>query len=158
MNDRLSIVEYRDDLASLFRDINAAWIRSMYVLEPHDIEVLENPRAHIIDPGGQILFVVLDGRIVGAGALMPVGGGAVELTKMGVLDEARGQKAGEYLLAALIERGRSMRPSRLFLLTNRKSQAAIHLYEKLGFVHDHDVMAAYGASYDRCDVAMNYPL
>ncbi|WP_246450394.1 GNAT family N-acetyltransferase [Sphingomonas rhizophila] len=89
---------------------------------------------------------------------MPVGGGAVELTKMGVLDEARGQKAGEYLLAALIERGRSMRPSRLFLLTNRKSQAAIHLYEKLGFVHDDDVMAAYGASYDRCDVAMNYPL
>ena len=77
---------------------------------------------------------------------------------MGVLVEARGHKAGEFLLAALIERGKAMLPRRLFLLTNKKSEAAIHLYEKLGFVHDDQIMAAYGSSYDRCDVAMNYPL
>lgn len=154
----LSLVEYRDDLASAFHDINAQWIEAMYVLEPHDRDVLKNPRREILDPGGQILFVAVDGQIVGTGALMPVGDGAIELTKMGVLPAARGLKAGEFLLAALIERGRGLKPSRLFLLTNKKSQAAIHLYEKLGFVHDADVMAAFGASYERCDVAMNYPL
>ncbi|WP_234411390.1 hypothetical protein [Rhodanobacter thiooxydans] len=34
--------------------------------------------------------------------------------------------------------------------------AAIHLYEKLGFQHDAEIMARHGARYQRCDVAMRY--
>jgi ribosomal protein S18 acetylase RimI-like enzyme len=44
----------------------------------------------------------------------------------------------------------------LYLLSNKKSAAAIHLYEKLGFVHDAEIMQTYGARYARCDVAMRY--
>jgi ribosomal protein S18 acetylase RimI-like enzyme len=44
----------------------------------------------------------------------------------------------------------------LYLLSNRKSAAAIHLYEKLGFVHDAEIMSEYGTRYERCDVAMRY--
>ena len=45
---------------------------------------------------------------------------------------------------------------KVYLLTNRKCEAAIHLYEKLGFVHDAEIMAKFGARYERCDVAMSY--
>ena len=83
---------------------------------------------------------------------------AFELTKMGVTATARGLKAGEALLAAMIERAKAMRAQQLYLLTNRKCAAAIHLYEKAGFVHDAGIMAQYGARYARCDVAMDYPL
>ena len=47
---------------------------------------------------------------------------------------------------------------RLYLLSNSKSAAAIHLYEKLGFVHDTGIMDEFGARYERCNVAMLYPL
>ncbi len=153
----LRLVEWRDDLASAFHDINVEWIEAMFTLEPVDRDVLENPRERIIAPGGTILFVAAPGiGIVGTCALMPTGGGEFELTKMGVLEAARGMKAGEFLLNAAIERARAMGVKDLYLLTNRKCAAAIHLYEKLGFVHDAGVMAAHGAGYARCDVAMRY--
>lgn len=44
----------------------------------------------------------------------------------------------------------------LYLLTSKKCAPAIHLYEKLGFQHDAEIMATYGARYERCDVAMRF--
>jgi GNAT superfamily N-acetyltransferase len=159
MND-LRIIDYRDDLAGEFAAINAEWIAAMFVLEPHDRAVLENPRHHIIDRGGTVLFVEADGLgIVGAGALMPTEGtNALELTKMGVRESARGRKAGEFLLTALIDRAATLSADELYLLTNSKCEAAVHLYEKAGFVHSAEIMARFGATYERCNVAMAYDL
>jgi DNA-binding MarR family transcriptional regulator len=153
----LSIREFSDDLATAFRDINAQWIASIYSLEQADRDVLDNPRAQIIDPGGAILFVEAEGLgIVGACGLQKTGDGQFELTKMGVLEAARGRKAGEFLLKATVSRALEMGAQRLYLLSNRKSAAAIHLYEKVGFVHDAGIMRDFGARYARCDVAMLY--
>ena len=153
----LTIRDFSDDLAGAFRDINAQWIAAMYTLEPTDQEVLDHPRERIIDPGGAILFVEAQGLgVVGACALQKTGERSFELTKMGVLESARGRKAGEFLLKAVIARARTMGAEQLYLLSNRKSQAAIHLYEKLGFRHDADIMRDYGARYARCNVAMLY--
>ena len=157
MNDRLSIREFTDDLAGAFHDINAEWITAMFALEATDREVLENPRARILDGGGAILFVEAAGLgVVGTCALQKTGDTSFELTKMGVLEAARGLKAGEFLLAAVIARAREMGADPLYLLTNARCEAAIHLYEKLGFQHDAGIMAQYGARYARCDVAMRY--
>lgn len=153
----LTVREYSDDLARHFHDINAEWINAMFRLEPLDREVLENPRAKIVDGGGVILFVEAKGLgIVGTCALLKTGPASYELTKMGVRESARGLKAGEFLLAAAIERAGSLGADPLYLLTNAKCAAAIHLYEKLGFRHDAGIMATYGARYARCDVAMRY--
>ena len=155
----LRIVEFRDDLAQAFHDINAEWIEAMFVMEATDRKVLENPREMIIDRDGLILFVEADDLgIVGAVALMKTSEGVYELTKMGVLESARGRKAGEFLLAACIDRARTMDMTSLYLLTNHICAAAIHLYEKAGFRHDAEIMEQYGKTYDRCDVAMEFPL
>lgn len=156
MTGGLSIRRYDDRLAAAFRDINVAWIEAMFALEPADREVLDDPRGRIVDPGGDVLFVEAQGLVVGTCALRNAGGGAFELTKMGVVDHARGRKAGEFLLHAAIARARELGADPLYLLTNSKCAAAIHLYEKLGFVHDAAIRAAYGARYARCDVAMRY--
>ena len=155
--DRMRILSYDDSLAHHFHDINAEWIAAMFRLEPTDREVLENPREKIIEPGGDILFVEAPGLgIVGTCALQKTGPGAFELTKMGVRESARGLKAGEFLLEAIIARAEALGATRLYLLTNHICEAAIHLYEKLGFIHDQGIMAQYGARYERCDVAMLY--
>lgn len=153
----LRVRDFSDDLARDFHDINADWIDAMFRLEQTDRDVLENPRERIIDPGGAILFVEAEGLgVIGTCALQKTGESAFELTKMGVRETARGLKAGEFLLAATIDRARSMGVETLYLLTNSRCAPAIHLYEKLGFRHDAEIMATYGARYERCNVAMRY--
>ena len=125
--------------------------------EPHDEEVLRHPRARILAPGGAILIAELpDLGVVGTGALMVNGTGGVELTKMGVSDAAQGRGVGRALLLALIERAQAMGAAPLYLLTQHRCAAAIHLYEQAGFDHDAGIMAEHGALYERCDVAMRY--
>ena len=75
---------------------------------------------------------------------------------MGVRETARGMQAGQFLLTAVIERALALRADPLYLLSNARCAAAVHLYEKAGFVHDAAIMARYGARYARCDVAMRY--
>ena len=129
----------------------------MYRIEPADREVLEAPRERIVDPGGAILFVEADGLgVVGTCALRRTGPAAYELTKMGVRESARGRGAGEVLLRAAIARAQEMGAETLYLLSNRKSATAIRLYERHGFRHDAQIMAEYGARYERCDVAMRH--
>ncbi|MEM9233470.1 MAG: GNAT family N-acetyltransferase, partial [Pseudomonadota bacterium] len=76
--------------------------------------------------------------------------------KMGVTTAARGQKAGEALLHALIARAEELDAKDLFLMTNSICAPAIHLYEKAGFVHSTDVKENFGKTYGRCDVAMRF--
>ncbi len=155
--DLLAIREYSDDLASDFYAINAEWIESMFALEEKDRELLAHPREKIVDPGGVILFVESAKLgVVGTCALMKVEERVFELTKMGVLERARGRRAGELLLEAALARASTMDIETLYLLTSSKCVAAIHLYEKLGFRHDAEIMHKYGSAYARCDVAMRY--
>lgn len=153
----LRIVEFSDALAGDFYQINAQWINTMFVMEDADRITLENPRHKIMDPGGTILFVEAEGLgLVGACALRKESEGVFELTKMGVLECARGRKAGAFLLDTIIARAEQMGVETLYLLTSKKCEAAIHLYEKAGFVHDSGIMGRFGGSYDRCDVAMRF--
>ena len=75
---------------------------------------------------------------------------------MVVLERARGRKAGEFLLRAAIARAEAMGAEPLYLLSDTRSAAAIHLHEKAGFVHDAAILERFGARYGRCNVAMRY--
>ena len=153
----VEILPFRSDRAKDFHDINVQWIEAMFALEATDREVLENPEALIISQGGDILFAEVAGLgVVGTCALQKTGEGQFELTKMGVLEAARGHKVGEALLEAVLDRAIGLNAQVLYLMTNRRCEAAIHLYEKLGFRHDREIMERFGARYDRCDVAMRH--
>lgn len=161
LTDRASgvrVIDYADDLAAAFHEINAEWISAMFTMEQTDLDIISNPRGAVIDRGGVILFATTpDLGVIGTCALMPMEPGFVELTKMGVLERARGRKAGEALIEAALDRAAAMDVETLYLLTNKKCAAAIHLYEKFGFVHDEEIMRRFGARYERCDVAMSFP-
>jgi N-acetylglutamate synthase-like GNAT family acetyltransferase len=157
VGNQLSIVGFSDDLAGDFHRINAQWIADMYRLEPTDRDVLDHPRERIVEPGGDILFVRdAELGIIGACALQKTGERQFELTKMGVVPEARGRGAGAFLLAATIARAFEIGCDRLYLLSNSKGAAGVRLYEKTGFVHDAGIMEEFGKRYERCNVAMLY--
>ncbi|MGU3663077.1 GNAT family N-acetyltransferase [Methylobacterium sp. A49B] len=155
----LMIREYTDELAGRFHDINAEWIEAMFSLEENDRRILSDPRGQILERGGLILFVEVEGLgTVGTCALMKMDDGCFELTKMAVSERARGRKAGEHLLRAVLDRAATMGIETLYLLTNTQCAAAVHLYEKAGFEHDGEIMERFGRRYARCNVAMRYPL
>ena len=121
---RPRIVDFSDDLAAAFRDINAEWIEAMFTLEANDRAIFDHPRAAIVDRGGVIRFVSAAGLgVVGTCALIRIADGVFELTKMGVLAAARGRKAGEFLLAHVVAEAWAMRLDRLCLLTNSRCAA-----------------------------------
>jgi len=153
----ISFLPFEPSLAPYFDSINSQWIEQMFVLEDVDKQVLRFPQQNIIDKGGKIWFAKHEALgIVGTCALINKGSDAFELTKMGVLDNARGLKVGEALLQYVIEQCKALPITCLFLLTNAKCEAAIHLYEKNGFVHDAEIMEEFGKSYQRCNVAMRW--
>jgi ribosomal protein S18 acetylase RimI-like enzyme len=154
---KLTIREFEPALAADFARINRQWIEAMYALEPVDEAQLGDPHGQIVAPGGAILFVEDDALgVIGTCGLLKTGTREFELIKMAVVPEARGRGAGEVLLRATIARAFELGAERLFLLTNSKSQAAIRMYERTGFVHDAEILARCGAEYSRCDVAMLY--
>ncbi len=116
-----------------FRDINLEWIERYFVVEAKDREVLDDPYKYILDTGGAIFLAVDGDMAVGAVALMPMGGGSVELAKMGVRPEAQGKGAGRRLIAAAIDKARAMGMKRIYIETNSKLGTALKLYRDAGF-------------------------
>lgn len=153
----LRFLPFRPELAPHFREITAQWITAMFQLEESDRRMIDSPQEEIVARGGKIWFVEHpDLGIIGACAFLPHEDGVYELTKMGVLESARGSGAGEQLLLYVLEQARAMNIETLFLLTNATCESAIHLYLKHGFAHDQDIANRYAACYERCDVAMRW--
>jgi len=155
--DAVVIHDWKPEYAEDFKRINAEWIETMFTMEPVDQAILDDPQGRLIDPGGRIWMVSHPQLgMIGACALRKAQDGWYELTKMGVSESARGLGVGRILLDHAIEEARIMQVKTLYLLTNHRCEAAIHLYEKVGFVHDEEIKALCSGGYERCDVTMRY--
>jgi N-acetylglutamate synthase-like GNAT family acetyltransferase len=121
--------------ATAFRTLNEEWITKHFALEAKDRETLGDPENTILRKGGQIFMVHAEGEAVGCVALIPMGEGVYELSKMTVSPRLRGQGIGRALLKYAIEQARAMGARSLFLGSNSKLPAAVHLYESMGFQH-----------------------
>lgn len=127
-------LQYGED-ASAFRTLNEEWITRHFTLEPKDRETLNNPEAAILRKGGQILMAHIGDVAVGCVALIPMGNGMFELSKMAVSPEHRGLGIGRRLLGRAIAEARVLGASSLVLGSNSILANAVHLYESVGFRH-----------------------
>jgi hypothetical protein len=53
-----SLVTWRADLRPDFERLNREWIERWFVVEEEDRKVFADPAGRIVQPGGQIFFVV----------------------------------------------------------------------------------------------------
>jgi putative acetyltransferase len=127
----------RGEDATAFRTLNEEWITRYFTLEEKDIETLGDPENAILRKGGHIFMVHLNSKPVGCVALIPIGGGVFELSKMAIAPECRGQGIGRRLIEYTIHQARTLGASSLFLGSSTKLPSAIHLYESVGFCHVH---------------------
>ena len=118
-----------------FRALNEEWIERHFTLEAKDRETLNDPENAILRKGGRIYQVHSEGAVVGCVALIPMGGGIFELSKMAVSPSMRGRGIGRKLLEHTIAAARALGATGLFLGSNSILKDAVHLYEALGFRH-----------------------
>jgi putative acetyltransferase len=121
--------------ATAFRTLNEEWITRYFTLEKKDQETLGDPENMILRKGGHIFMVYLSHETVGCVALIPIGDGVYELSKMAVSPEVRGLGIGRRLLQHAITQAKLIGAKSLFLGSNAKLANAVHLYESVGFRH-----------------------
>ena len=121
--------------ATAFRTLNEEWITRYFTLEEKDQETLGNPEKMILEKGGYIFMVYADNQAVGCVALIPIGNGIYELSKMAVSPGLRGLGIGRRLLQHAITEAKRIGAKSLFLGSNAKLKNAVHLYESVGFRH-----------------------
>lgn len=135
-----------------FLHLNEAWISTDFSLEEEDRQILSEPQTYILDPGGAICIAERNGEPVGCCALLAIAPGELELAKMTVAEAARGLGIGRRLLEFAIERARQMGARRLSLESNTKAEAAVRLYERMGFRHRSGPL--HPSKYERANVFM----
>ncbi|HEY4367774.1 MAG TPA: GNAT family N-acetyltransferase [Steroidobacteraceae bacterium] len=147
---------YREE----FKRLNVAWLERYFRVEPIDERVLGNPETEILQPGGEILFALLNNDaggidVVGTVGLRPEGRDSLELTKMAVDERHLGKGYGQYLLETALELASERGMRRVVLYSQTALKPAINLYYKNGFVKSNEPL---GGVYLRCDIKMEKPL
>lgn len=152
----LEIIDFKNEYAPYFYDLNIEWLKTFFYVEPYDEEVLSNPDKYIIDKGGHIFFAKLYNEIVGTVALMPMTENNVyELTKMGVSPKHRGHKIGQQLMQKCIDFAKEHRFNKLVLYSNTKLENAIYIYKKYSFI---EIPVEENCPYERCNIKMELPI
>ena len=128
------ITRYRDEHAAAFYALNRAWLDEYELYEPADETQLADPAGSIIAPGGAIFVALEGGRVIGTGAVAPHAPGEMELAKLAVHPAARGRGVARRLANACLAYAREQGARRLVLVSSSRLQAALRLYESLGFV------------------------
>lgn len=149
--ETVEIAAFRDEHAPAFASMNYEWIEKYFSVEQHDREILDHPRAAVIDPGGAIFMALVDGEPAGTVAMMPARSGVFELTKMAVMPRFQGRGLGDRLIEKCLEFARGMKAKSIFLESHRSLQPALALYRKHGFI---EVPTDPNSEYARADIRM----
>ncbi|MBL8188353.1 MAG: GNAT family N-acetyltransferase [Acidobacteria bacterium] len=155
MNTAIEIVTYRPELRAAFEALNMTWLEAHSLLEPVDVEYLQNPETLILANGGQLFFALRDGTAIGTAAAIRVSENTVELAKLAVSPLAQGQGIGRRLSETVIEFARAQGATTVVLTSNTALVQAIRLYESMGFEHQ---PMPESVPYQTADVYMAFAL
>jgi ribosomal protein S18 acetylase RimI-like enzyme len=129
-----TVVSYREEFKAAFEQLNRDWIEAHFVLEEPDREVFSDPRGKILEPGGEIFFVLEGGQVQGTCAVLRHSADECEIAKMAVAPEARGRGYGDLLMERAVAFAAQVGARRVIIVSNTVLEPAIRLYRKHGFV------------------------
>lgn len=150
----IEIIDYSPELQDDFRKLNYEWIEKYFKLEEADKQSLNYPEEKILKPGGHIYIARYDGEVVGTCALIKMDDDTYELAKMAVKPTFRGKGIGWLLGQTAIEKVRELGGKTVFVESNTILEAAVNLYQKLGFRK----IAGQASEYERSNIQMELKL
>jgi ribosomal protein S18 acetylase RimI-like enzyme len=131
----IEIIDYCDEYASDFRELNLEWLEKYHLTESHDLEIINHPREVILDGGGYIFLAKSGDKIVGTAGLAKAANGIYELVKMTVAPAFQGKGISRMLMDHCLSKAKQLNAKKLFLYSNSQLTTAISLYRKYGFEH-----------------------
>ncbi len=126
---------YQYAYQNAFRSMNESWIGRHFDVSAIDLQHLENPEVHIIDPGGDVLFAV-DGasdRVLGTVALLRRNDDVVELAYLALVDQIDGDAIAQGLGEAALRRSRELGAVAVCTFTSRLLESSLRCFRRLGF-------------------------
>jgi GNAT superfamily N-acetyltransferase len=153
--DAVRLATWRPDLRADFERLNREWIERWFAVEEEDRRVFDDPAGRIVEPGGQIFFVVDERGVRGTCAVIRHDADTFELAKMAVEPSAQGRGYGDRLVEAAVRFAREAGARRLMLVSNTRLGPALTLYRKHGF---RDVPLDPASGYSRADIQLELPL
>lgn len=153
--DILYVVSWSLKYKQEFKNMSLAWVQESFEVEESDLKQVETPEATIIQPGGQIFFLLdREKRMVGTIAMMMCEG-ECELGKLTVKKEYNGKGYAHPLMREGIAWARETKQPSILLLCAVKLEKAITLYKRYGFETIH---LGQHPEYKRCDIVMRLKL
>lgn len=149
----MKIIEYQEEYKEDFIQFNTDWIKDNFgYLEKEDIDTF-NHIEESLEKGAMIYFALEEGKALATCMAKPLGDdGTWEICKLGSNKNLPHKGAGSAVFEAAMSWAVSRGAKKLFILSNSKLKAALHIYEKYGF---HEVrLKDYG--YARGDIAFEY--
>jgi len=150
----IEIIDYGDEYANDFKQLNLEWLEKYNLTESHDLEIINHPKETILDGGGCIYLAKSDDKIVGTAGLANAGNGVYELVKMAVAPAFRGKGISRMLMDRCLNKAKELNAKKIFLYSNSQLTTAISLYKKYGFIH----VDATGSPLLTADVKMELSL
>ena len=106
-----------------------------------------------LDEGYEYFFVEVDGEPVGYIGIKAESG-HLQLSKLYIRSDMRGQKLGKMAIAFLLETAKTRGIPRIKLTVNKDNTDSIRAYEKIGFVNSESIVMDIGGGFVMDDYVM----
>jgi DNA-binding MarR family transcriptional regulator/GNAT superfamily N-acetyltransferase len=116
-----------------FRSLNLEWLEKDFTVEDYDKKLLDDPKAYIVDKGGEIFFLTDGTLAVATLALIKHNSETLELSKMAVTNAYKGWGLANLLMDSALDYARKNKYKELVVFTSSKLKTALKLYETYGF-------------------------
>lgn len=149
----MNIIQYQEKYKKDFIQFNTDWIVDNFgCLEEEDLETFNHIEENLKN-GAMIYFAVDNGNVLATCMAKPLrDDGTWELCKLGSNKHLPHKGAGSAVFEASMNWAVQHHAKKLFILSNSKLKAAIHIYEKYGF---HEIKLE-DYEYARGDIAFEY--
>nr|WP_315486465.1 GNAT family N-acetyltransferase [uncultured Undibacterium sp.] len=126
------IIENSKEHLQDFIRLNEEWISHYFKIEETDKKLAANPY-QVVDNGGFLFFLMSDNEVLGVCALFNEGDGVYELARMAVSPAHQGKAYSKRLMEHCLMKLKTIHAKKVYLVSNTKLEAAIHLYKNYGF-------------------------
>src|SRR5215510_8977877 len=111
----IEIINYSEQYAADFRQLNLEWLNRYDLAESHDLEIINDPKRTILDRGGFIYLARSGAQIIGTAGLVAAGDGIFEIVKMAVAPTFQGKGVAKMLLEECLHKARELKARKIFL-------------------------------------------
>lgn len=129
----MDIIEFDGRYKQSFVDLNKAWIEEYFgFIEEEDLNTFDHIE-EALSSDAMIYFAVEGEDVMATCMTRKMDGNTWEICKLGADDRFQGKGAGSGVLKACMDYAAAHGADRLYIESNSKLEAAMHLYRKFGF-------------------------